>query len=437
MSQNQFGFNLESFLNNLQEVSAKQKSHQDFDHTKSLTYVNLSYPDNYGKYQILPMLSTSTWTPYVYLFGTREVKLPNPKRDDGSYSWYKILPDQAYDYMDESGTIVSGLSDSEKSLLAELRGLFDQLAAIPQAKDITRTKNYTLFQGKCMNQFDGKNQVKRSNFNALFICTSKAIVAAVNEDIKNQSINYGGTAFLNQIYTRQQNGRTGWLIFSIGRDPNTIGFNVSVSHSPNMDPSFVSQFDFTDEDMELFKDPVRSFLAWQAGTDRTFNVEVLNDLKFKMIDLINKFSGAGANIPVSVVQGVTMESANNAVATPNQTPVSADPMIARMQQAAAPQVPPQQTIATSPEFMNSQNTAPFQTPPAATIDPMTGVPVQPQMNPFVQQAQQVPPTQQYATPQPQAAPQMPQQQEYTAPQWARPAENGMPFPNATPNPFMK
>ena len=52
----QFGFNLDNFLNGLQEVQAKQKTNKDFDRSKSLQYVNLAHPDNYGKYQILPML---------------------------------------------------------------------------------------------------------------------------------------------------------------------------------------------------------------------------------------------------------------------------------------------------------------------------------------------------------------------------------------------
>lgn len=422
MQNGAFGFNLDSFLNGLQEVQSKQKSNKDFDKSKSLNYINLAHPDNYGKYQILPMLSSTTMQPYVYLFNTREVKLVNPRRDDGATTWYKILPDEAYQFMDETGRIVSSLTDHDRALLAEVRGLYDRLASYPAAKDITRVKNYTLFQGKCIKQYDVKNAEKRSNFNALFICTSKGVASAVNDDINNQAISFGGVQFVSQIYSRQQNGRTGWLIFSINRATNGVGFDVKVTHTPNIPVDTIQPYDFTDEDMELFGDPVRSFLSWQSGQDKAFNAEVLTELKFKIIDLINKYDGTGAGISTAAAQQVTNQTAAAGVAQP--TPVSVDPMIAQMQ---APQVAPQQTMATSPEFIQSQNGNPFQTPPAASIDPISGVPVAstPQQ-PVFQQPQAQP---QMSQPQPFAVPggapqfQQPQQvaQPQVAPQFQSPA----------------
>jgi hypothetical protein len=443
----QFGFNLDNFLNGLQEVQAKQKTNKDFDRSKSLQYVNLAHPDNYGKYQILPMLSTATYSPYVYLFNTREVKLQNPKKPDAT-TWYKILPDEAYMFMDETGRVVSALTDAERGLLAELRGLYDKLATYPGAKDITRIKNYTLFQGKCINQYDIQNKVKKSNFNALFICTSKGVASAVNDDINNQAISFGGVNFVSQIYTRQQNGRTGWLIFSINRAVNGVGFDVKVTHTPNIPIETTQPYDFTDEDMELFQDPVRTFLTWQGGQDKAYNPEVLTELKFKIIDLINKYDGASSSIPVGVVQQATTQTATAAVQGA-PVPTSADPMVARMQAEQMPPQAPQTTMATDQQFVQSQNTNPFQTPPAANIDPISGVPVNPTTAPQQQYQAPVQGAQPFAVPgqtqyqQPQQAPQ-PQAAapSFQAPAWAQPAaapvESGsMPFPTdpSAVNPF--
>lgn len=64
-------FNVNGFLQTLEVNQPKpRETQQKF---RSIDKIYLSYPDNYGKYQIFPMNSVVTGYPFVSLPRTREI----------------------------------------------------------------------------------------------------------------------------------------------------------------------------------------------------------------------------------------------------------------------------------------------------------------------------------------------------------------------------
>ena len=60
----QVNLNVEMFLEQL--AAATPKARNDEPRSSVLNYVNLSIPDNFGKYQVFPMISDVTGLPFTY-----------------------------------------------------------------------------------------------------------------------------------------------------------------------------------------------------------------------------------------------------------------------------------------------------------------------------------------------------------------------------------
>ena len=405
------GLNVENFLASLKQAQAQPKRSEDQTDRKYLEKVYLSIPDNLAKYQVFPMISTTTGMPFSCLYRTREFLMDRGRGRDNDMAWFKLLPIDAYQFMDSTGRLVSSLTQAEADLLAQAYEVFDRLYNVLSEKDkktFTRYKNYTVFNAKCINKYEltNINNPVRSNFSALFVCTSKEFAGAIDKDINNQALNYGGnTDFVSQIYNRQLDHRTGWLIFTVDRKPNNgIGFAVTASHTANLNPSITENYVITEEEANMMQDPVKNFLGWQAGdTNNLFNHKLINEMIENMSRMIAKVNSASSTLDPQQVAQATQATAQQAVAP--QQKLSNDPVV-REYQMNSNNVAPQQTMAQSPQQVSSKNDDPYTTPPAAQMDPVTGAPVN------------------YGQPQPmgggtinpQVAP------EYTQPTWAQTAQ---------------
>lgn len=421
-------WNVQAFLNQLRSAQPQPKSNEPRPQLIESTYLNI--PGNLGRYQIFPVNSLVTNNPFEFLYRTKEVSIATgSKNQDGTdrYSWHKLLPSCAYDFYDaNTDRIVSSLTQSEYDLLQSAHGVFDHMwEVIPedQRKDYCRIKNYTVGFAYVINKFGLKDQTKplRSGFSTLLVCTSKNFANALNKDIDLQQINHGdpqnpeNRKWLSEIYNRKSSGRTGWLIFTIAGASNGIGFDISASHTSGLNPSVTENLVIPEDQLELMKDPIRSFLGWQAGQDKLFNEQLIIKTIEKMNSIIAKFSNSAvyAN-PSQVAQATEHTAAPN----PGNMPVTNDPMMAAMNPAA-------------PTFNKEQvaqaNTDPFMTPPAAQFDPMAGVP-----NNYGQ-------FQQVAQPQPTVTTGYQQPQfagaAYTQPQFAQQVQTPNPFDTAQPNAY--
>lgn len=415
----QVNLNVEMFLEQL--AAATPKSRSDEPRNSVLNYINLSIPDNFGKYQVFPMISEVTGLPFTYLTKTREINLPRLGTDQ--YKWYKLLPLNAYQFMDSTGRLVSSLTDGEADLLNKAYGLFDSLnASLPDTfndkkkKDIVRVKDYTIFNAYVINKYSSDvNKPERSNFAALFICSSKRFSGEINMDIQMQSTNYGGTGFVSDIYNRKLTGRTGWLIFSIGKATQGFGYSVGVSHAANLAPNVTGGYSISEEQANAMKDPVRNFLAWQSGPEgkSTFNREVIEYIINQMTQMYSKINSASVSYSTNSVSQAQVNTAVGAVQQRNPQQY-VDPIVAQYN-AQHSNVAPQQTMVQTPSQVAANNTNVYSVPPAAQIDPVTGAPSNmgtPQQSSFG----------------------------YNAPSFANPsAGQGQPNPflNAPANPFSK
>lgn len=378
--------NLEYFMKQLAEQATPMSKNTDFKaKNRSLEKISLSYEGNFGRYQIFPFESVVQEIPFIMLYDTKEICVPRMgKAADGSPSpyktWIKLLPFEGYKMKDSTGRLVSSLTADEEDMLRSARTLFDQLYEeldvknnLQYMKDVARKRNYTIFHAYCVNRWesgDSRSPI-RSNFSGLFVCTAKGFMSAVEESISSKSLLTGGDqTFLKQIYNRDLTGRTGFVLFTIGKSKTSAGYQVNVQHEYNV--SGISNVSVPQEDVDLMKDPVANFLGWQANKEdenvpveqrRLFNRAVIQDAINYMTKQLAAIRAAKQN---SQDVNEAMKITNDLVLKDQQNQQQTnDPMLQQSQ--------PQQVMP-NPDLIKQNNTQPFQTPPAAKMSPITGAP---------------------------------------------------------------
>jgi len=394
---------VEDFMAKLAAQTAPmQKNTQPRTSTKSVEKISLNFPGNFGRYQVLPLDSVVTDYPYVTLFNTREIAIPKKQVGaDGTETpytaWVKLLPKEGYQMKDMTGRVVSSLTAEEEQLLGEAHTLFDELFTevdarnnLQMQKDLCRKRNYTLFHAMCLNKWDFEDSrvPKRQNFCGLFVCTAKGFMNAVEDNINEKTLMNGGDAsWIQGIYNRELTGRDGFVMFSISKSKTSAGYSVTCSHESGRS-QMLSGVTIPAEEAEMMKDPVASFLGWQAnreegvqdGQRRLFNANLIKEaIAFMTSQLaairLNKQSGQSIEAAIKATNELALKNATVA------QPKTNDPMLA----AAQPQAPQ-----VNAERVINSNNAPFSTPAAAQIDPITGSPVSPSANPFGAQPQAAP-----------------------------------------------
>lgn len=380
--------NVEYFMQKLSEQTAPMNKTNDFKAKgRQIEKISLNYEGNFGMYQILPFDSVVQDIPFITLYDTKEICVPRMgKAADGSPSpyktWIKLLPVDGYKMKDSTGRIVSSLTADEEDMLKSARTLFDQLYEeldvknnLQYAKEVARKRNYTVFHAFCMNRWDASDSLARSpirsNFSGLFVCTAKGFSNAVQDNIASKALLTGGDqSFLNKIYTRDLTGRTGFVLFTIGKSKTSAGYQVTVQHEFNV--AGISNVTIPSEDAELMKDPVASFLGWQANKEeenvpdeqrRLFNRVIISDaINYMTKQLAAIRAAKQSNSDVNEAMRVTNDLVLN---DQSQQATTNDPMLQQSQP---------QTASPNPEFIKQQNTQPFQTPPASKMSPITGAP---------------------------------------------------------------
>jgi len=392
---------VEDFMAKLAAQTAPmQKNTQPRANTKSVEKISLNFPGNFGRYQILPLDSVVTDYPYVTLFNTREIAIPRKQVGaDGTetpyQAWIKLLPKEGYQMKDMTGRVVSSLTAEEEQLLGEAHTLFDQLFTEVDARnnlnmqrDLCRKRNYTLFHAMCLNKWDFEDSraPKRQNFCGLFVCTAKGFMQAVEDNINERTLMNGGDAtWLQGIYNRELTGRDGFIMFSISKSKTSAGYTCTVSHETGR-AQMLSGVTIPAEDAEMMKDPVYTFLGWQAnredgvpdGQRRLFNASLIKEAIAFMTQQLAAVRMAKQNdqsIDTAIKNTNDLVLKSITVAQPKTN----DPMLAAQQTTVAPQVNAEKVV--------ENNTAPFSTPPASHIDPITGAPVAPSNTGFGQTAQ--------------------------------------------------
>ena len=370
------------------------------DSRRTLEKIYLSVPDNFGSYQLLPVCNSLTDYPFVNLPGTKEICIPRKRTtQDGKeeeYSmWVKLLPKTAYIMKDLTGRTVSSLTADDEAVLDAAYGVWDQIynemmggtqgeqrdAAYGVARTLIRKRNYTIFNAYCLNRWEmnSTKQPVRSNFSGLFISTAAGFSASLKADVDQKSLMYGGSAeFVKEIYSGERSGRTGSLFLTINRPQGQPTYNISFNHTPGVQS--LAAIEIPEADYELMKDPLETFLGFQArrdqedvpvGEKRLFNPTLVKEATAYMTRQLAAIRMAKQNntdlaeaISATNAAALAEASANRAA---NVT-VTKDPMLAEAKTTA----PAYEVNAATVNAATNEN--PFQTPPAARMDPMTGEP---------------------------------------------------------------
>ncbi len=291
------------------EQTGQRANQTSNDEEKLVEKVFLARPENQGRYQIFPMNSTITGLPFVEMPKTREIKIPRTlKKSDGTEMvyeyWVRILPHSAYNIVDQTDRIVSGLTSQESQLLTSLQIAFDRLYENmggyekDRDKNLTigrlRKKNYTIFFAKCLQKWGLGNPrvAERSNFSALFVCAAKGFMEIVRDNVEEISVEENGDEWLDQVYSRDLTGRTGYLTFNISLPQNSVGYKLSVDHKFNSQ-QYVHET-ITPEEAMVMSDPVQMFLGWQVDKEhnRNFNTKIMEETLALINSELQKYPNA-------------------------------------------------------------------------------------------------------------------------------------------------
>lgn len=394
--------NLNAFLEKLQSMSPTNASKKVFEKKRTATKIYCSTPAAFGKYQLLPINSTISGFPYVTLANTREIALPrknvNAAGEMSNYTaWIKLLPLNAYTIKDpETGREVSSLTAADEKLLKEAYQVWEELWKETDARNnamdkvigkLIRRKNYTIFAAHATNFWsvgDMRNPAK-SNFTGLFVVTAKGFLDIVSSSIQDQVLNGAEGDWLDRIYNREKANRSGMMMFSINKQ-DAPGFNISVTHNPNAG-SYLSDVTISDEDMDMYQNPVEVFLGWQASNQdqdkpsserRLFNAALIREAIDFMITQLAKIRMAkesGTSIQ-EAIEATNALALSDQPATDTQGRATNDPILAEMAEKA--QANPggygNANVGGSMETIVEKNDNPFATPPVSHIDPISGAP---------------------------------------------------------------
>lgn len=381
--------NVEYFLQQIQEDKTSMSKNVDFSKkSNGPEKISLNFEGNFGRYQILPFNSVVLDIPFIKLYDTKEIAVPRiGKSADGSSNpyktWIKLLPIEGYKMKDSTGRIVSSLTAEEEDMLVSARTLFDQLYTeldiknnLQYTKEIARKRNYTIFHAYCMNKWGGGTDPRnpaRSGFCGLFVCTAKGFCSSAEENIASKSmLTNGDMSFLDQIYNRDLTGRTGFVLFTIVKNPNQAGYQVNVQHEFNTGAA-TSNVVITQEQADMMKDPVLNFLGWQAAKEdenvpddqrRLFNKNVIQEAINFMSKQLAAIRAAKQN-NMDLLQAIKITNDTVIQDLQNKQVQTNDPML---------QNQAQQGNTVNPDLIRQNNTQPFQTPPAAKMSPITGAP---------------------------------------------------------------
>lgn len=383
----QQNFNIANFLQNLEQNQPKNPNQKPKTDVK-IEKVYLSHPDWQGKYQIFPMVSTETGLPMAFLKFVREIKLPRKVvlsngEEKESVNWIKILPVEAYTMQSADGRTVSSLTSADEDLLRQVQSsfdiLYDELGGNSKERnpDLNKTvsymrrRNYSLFYGRCISHWSASDprNPKHSNFSALFVCSAKGFPEVIQNNITDSIITYGDPeTWINQVYSRELTGRTGFLLFSVNLGVGgQVGYSLSAQHV--IGNQQVSGITIPEDEAELMRDPVEGFLGWQADKHepgRLFNRRLMEETLATINSQIAAVRASkGVNVDVAAAATTGMAFASQGQAGPQTN----DPMLKGNGVYAQP------SGMTNPAAVLNGNNDPLQTPPAAQIDPITQAPV--------------------------------------------------------------
>jgi len=378
--------NVMNFLKNLEQNQPKSREFKQKSEAR-IEKLYLSHPDWQGKYQILPMISEVSGMPMEFLKRVREIKLPRKfANQDGtekeSLNWIKILPVEAYKMISPDGKLVSSLTAADEELLKNLHYSFDVLyeelggnskernPEFNKTIGYMRRRNYSLFYGRCINHWGPSDPrtPKNTNFSALFVCSAKGFPEVIQNNINDSVITNGDPeGWINQVYSRELTGRTGFLIFSVNLNVGgQVGYSLSAQHVIG-NQQVASQV-IPEEEAELMKDPIDGFLGWQADhrqPGRLFNRALLEETLATINQKITEARIAKGMDPEKASQ-ITTATALNGMSSP--TPQTNDPFL-KQGGGNAPYM-------TNPEAVMTGGN-PYQNPPTAQIDPISQEPVAP------------------------------------------------------------
>jgi hypothetical protein len=363
------------------EVQAQKKgaTNQKDASRGKVEYVHFGDSNQQGSYLIVPLPNPVTGAlPYVLLKDVKQFKV-NKQFGDKTYQYTrKILPAAAFDIYDpNTGRVISPLTNDDLNLIQEatklwsdlyrkLGGYKKQADRTPEEQRILmdsnspKNKNYTIFNGYVINRYEGNNlrKVIKSNYGALIVVPSAAMIDSVNENISQTStITYGGkNDWVNDIYNFDLEHRKGSIMLTVNRQ---LGYKITVAHNVS---ATVIDINMSDEEKALMSNnPVENFiglsnipqeeLSKAPGQRKLFNPDYYKDMISELRTLNAEFDGG-------------MQSAGP-VAEPQRGPIqgSIDPFLAANPKAEVQQQPVSGATAVQNAFSQVQQQA-------THIDPM-------------------------------------------------------------------
>lgn len=384
--------NVTDFLSRLHSQVPKKRDFSQVNQ-RQIEKIFMSFRGAQGRYQCLPFNSVVTDYPFAVMNSTYEVNVRRrSKAADGTEivndAWIRLFhPDSdMYQTRDLTGRVVSSLTTADVELIAQARGLWEQVWAELDGDNtrdemvtkLVRKKNYTIFFGYCLNYWANDSRTPtRSNFPALYVIPSKSFLPAVQSNIEEKTQMDGGdVSWISNVYNRNLTGRDGFLVFSVNKDPNRAGYLVTCSHEIGR-AAQLQNVAISEEDAELMSNPCLSFLGWQAPKDadiqdpttvKLFNPDMYREACTFLAEVLTGIRSAKA-AGIDVKTAIDTAVATTLAAQPVRGAKTNDPVLAAQQ----PTGEFNPNVGADPTKVAANTTV--QNPAAATLDPISGMPV--------------------------------------------------------------
>lgn len=331
-------FNFDSFLNELQTVTAPKASNfkEKVDKSERLTKVIMLIPGNQGSIYMIPV-SSASGSPATVISDVKEVKFAMGEDGDTYERWVKLLPRSFYNF---------AVGGKEELLYNEIISLHQAMKTAGFDWKKVKVRNYFLIYGYALKHKNEGNEIVNENNPCLFVFDNNRMTSAFQAEIKSKMELVGHHNWMADWFNTNATGRTKLMTMNYtkaGQGTAAVWTSTVSLATINEDHFGLTgsklAVDIPEKSMKVFGDPINDFMATD-NVDGRFDYDYHLRVKDKMMAALGH---ANAVIPQGIVAG-----APQVVAQPQVAQVAQPQAVVATPEVAQAVTPPVSTPAVDP-----------------------------------------------------------------------------------------
>lgn len=268
MAQDELGFDIDSWLDQLESDRPKKKG-------EGLKKILMNTKGNKGTILFIPFKNAKDSNYYVKLPQVREFRYYEESSD--VEVWHKILPKEYY----------GNLTEVQSALYDEVIGLFDGLVNDEVVDyNVARWRSYTLFYGYVISHTNEEKKPVDDNIGqcALIEFPSIKVIGTLADAVQAKVQALKSRDWVPLILNNNPKDRNGIISITISGGQGGYDFSIALEIQSQFAKIIPDDLDLTDK-MNLFSDAIGDFLGWQKGSNGYFNEEMFSQMRNELLVL--------------------------------------------------------------------------------------------------------------------------------------------------------